>query len=57
MEHIDFFRGHDLASSRLLCLVGPWHAGVGALAGHLCRHGQSLHPDTFKLDDKLLVYW
>ena len=40
MEHIDFFRGHDLASSRLLAWlapmqgVGPWQvtfAGMGNL--------------------------
>lgn len=56
MEHIDFFRGHDLASSRLLAWLappgmqewGPWQVTFAGM-------GNLFIPDTFKLDDKLLV--
>ncbi len=56
MAHIDFFRGHDKAASRLLNWLrppslqawGPWQVTFSG-------KGNLFIPDSFKLDDKLLV--
>ncbi|PJG58315.1 response regulator [Aeromonas cavernicola] len=56
MSHIEFFRAHDLAASRLLAGLkapgiqewGPWQVTFKGL-------GQLFIPDTFKVEDKLLV--
>jgi len=56
MDHIDYFSAHDKAASRLLAGLkppglqewGPWQVTFKGL-GHL------FIPDTFKVEDKLLV--
>ncbi|WP_042010408.1 response regulator [Aeromonas fluvialis] len=56
MAHMDYFSAHDRAASRLLAGLkppglqewGPWQVTFKGL-------GQLFIPDTFKVDDKLLV--
>lgn len=56
MEHIDFFREHDQAATRLLAWLkppglqewGPWQVTFEGM-------GNLFIPDTFKVDDRLLV--
>ncbi|WP_429067546.1 response regulator [Aeromonas veronii] len=56
MDHIDYFSAHDKAASRLLAGLkppglqewGPWQVTFKGL-------GQLFIPDTFKVEDKLLV--